>query len=555
MTSAKTSVRAISSRMAQTTLNDLFNLRMFGFACARGWVLLMFLGVSSSSATWFGDEIPGYTFLISTTCLCVTLFLCALSNERFTATVKRLEVRLVLLLLMVLGTACIAFAPVVGCVLPLNVIGGVTTGIGSAVCDLGYAAAYRETTGRSAALETPLAFLLASAILALSSGMPPQGVVILVLVLPVVSALILLLPLEIWRPENAPRAKPRSINITGYWWRIGACACLVGIADSTIRSAFLTNTGDDLHSIYCIPMVLSSTIILVVVYTYLLLKDEVDYQGIYRFYVVVMAFFFMLLPVFNSVGLVQETLAITGYNTFNCLIWILIAEITYTYRLASAITFGIGWGMVSLGVLLGNLVAEQVSLMAPFSPQTLSLLTVAATGIIFISYLFVFKEEDIIALTATQEDKLTIERLRNEVFVGEQTLSAEFIPGENPSCADCPYLPQNASRNAGEAPQPPPAEDSRPRQAEDTEAGCEDDAHQLPFDERCHQVAEQFLLTQREAEIMTLYAKGRSAARIQEELFLSRGTVNTHLRHIYQKMGIHSKQDLLDVLDGHYTAE
>lgn len=68
-------------------------------------------------------------------------------------------------------------------------------------------------------------------------------------------------------------------------------------------------------------------------------------------------------------------------------------------------------------------------------------------------------------------------------------------------------------------------------------------------------MAEQFLLTQREAEIMTLYAKGRSAARIQEELFLSRGTVNTHLRHIYQKMGIHSKQDLLDVLDGHYTAE
>ncbi len=48
---------------------------------------------------------------------------------------------------------------------------------------------------------------------------------------------------------------------------------------------------------------------------------------------------------------------------------------------------------------------------------------------------------------------------------------------------------------------------------------------------------------------MTLFAKGRSAARIQEELFISKGTVSTHLRHIYQKMDVHSKQELLDVIE------
>ena len=51
-------------------------------------------------------------------------------------------------------------------------------------------------------------------------------------------------------------------------------------------------------------------------------------------------------------------------------------------------------------------------------------------------------------------------------------------------------------------------------------------------------------------EGVALFAKGRSAARIQEELFISKGTVSTHLRHIYQKMDVHSKQEMLDVIEG-----
>ena len=36
----------------------------------------------------------------------------------------------------------------------------------------------------------------------------------------------------------------------------------------------------------------------------------------------------------------------------------------------------------------------------------------------------------------------------------------------------------------------------------------------------------------------------------EEDLYLSRGTVTTHLRHIYQKMDVHSKQEFLDVIEG-----
>lgn len=56
-------------------------------------------------------------------------------------------------------------------------------------------------------------------------------------------------------------------------------------------------------------------------------------------------------------------------------------------------------------------------------------------------------------------------------------------------------------------------------------------------------------LTPRETEIMLLFARGRTSTYIQEELFISRGTVTTHLQHIYRKAGVHSKQELLDLIE------
>lgn len=56
-------------------------------------------------------------------------------------------------------------------------------------------------------------------------------------------------------------------------------------------------------------------------------------------------------------------------------------------------------------------------------------------------------------------------------------------------------------------------------------------------------------LTDREVEVLKYLVLGRSSRRIQEELLISESTVHTHARHIYQKLGIHSKQELLDMVE------
>lgn len=66
---------------------------------------------------------------------------------------------------------------------------------------------------------------------------------------------------------------------------------------------------------------------------------------------------------------------------------------------------------------------------------------------------------------------------------------------------------------------------------------------------RRKQVAASHGLSARETEIFLLLAQGRSRPYIRDTLFLSKNTVATHIRHIYEKLGIHSQQELIDLVE------
>ena len=66
-------------------------------------------------------------------------------------------------------------------------------------------------------------------------------------------------------------------------------------------------------------------------------------------------------------------------------------------------------------------------------------------------------------------------------------------------------------------------------------------------------IAERFSLSPRETDVLPLLLEGRTISRIQETLFISAGTVSTHIRHIYQKTGVDNRQELIDL--AHETVE
>lgn len=67
------------------------------------------------------------------------------------------------------------------------------------------------------------------------------------------------------------------------------------------------------------------------------------------------------------------------------------------------------------------------------------------------------------------------------------------------------------------------------------------------------QMGKQFLLSDREVEVLALYALGWTQKRVAEELYISPSTAHAHIKRIYAKTGLHSRQEILDFMD-QYTS-
>lgn len=76
----------------------------------------------------------------------------------------------------------------------------------------------------------------------------------------------------------------------------------------------------------------------------------------------------------------------------------------------------------------------------------------------------------------------------------------------------------------------------------------EEKSIQNSVDRVCRSLGEEYSLTARELEILQLLATGRSLPYIQEQLVIAPSTAATHVNHIYKKLGIHSKQELLTMV-------
>lgn len=80
-------------------------------------------------------------------------------------------------------------------------------------------------------------------------------------------------------------------------------------------------------------------------------------------------------------------------------------------------------------------------------------------------------------------------------------------------------------------------------------AGEGDEVRKGRFVRRCEYVADTFPLSRRETDVLFLLAKGRNVSFICEQLYISEGTAKTHVNHVYKKLGVHSRQELIKLID------
>ncbi|MEG0845436.1 MAG: LuxR C-terminal-related transcriptional regulator [Raoultibacter sp.] len=68
-------------------------------------------------------------------------------------------------------------------------------------------------------------------------------------------------------------------------------------------------------------------------------------------------------------------------------------------------------------------------------------------------------------------------------------------------------------------------------------------------EERCDTLAQAHRFTPRETEIFKLLAQGYTMPTISEKLFVSENTVKSHVKSIYQKLAIHVRHELIDLVN------
>lgn len=61
-------------------------------------------------------------------------------------------------------------------------------------------------------------------------------------------------------------------------------------------------------------------------------------------------------------------------------------------------------------------------------------------------------------------------------------------------------------------------------------------------------MGKQFLLSDREVDVLALYALGYTQKKVAEKLVISQSTAHEHVKRIYAKTGLHSRQEILDYI-------
>lgn len=66
--------------------------------------------------------------------------------------------------------------------------------------------------------------------------------------------------------------------------------------------------------------------------------------------------------------------------------------------------------------------------------------------------------------------------------------------------------------------------------------------------DRCSALARQSGLSRREEDVLLMLAQRKTAQGIADKLYISIPTVKTHTQHVHQKLGVHSRKELLAII-------
>ena len=279
-------------------------------------------------------------------------------------------------------------------------------------------------------------------------------------------------------------------------------------------------TVGSVNEAHLAPLVANLVVAVALVGLVLYARTRINLDMAYRIVVPVIVVLFAVLPFFWEQNPVALTIIMSAsYGVFDVIIWSLVAAASYDFAVSGYVLGGI---VRSLSVLL-RLIGIGIGFLVTLVPGEPSALIVGVS----IGALYVLVMLGLFNV---------LRRKRHATTLSPSLEEGAAILSHFDAAAGGPSATQDDARRA--------------------EQDAEDDAEEGTRDEKGTQelyaaFAEDYGLTRREAEVLSYLARGRSAKVIADALFVSESTVRTHIRRILEKTDLHSKQQVIDLIE-HY---
>ncbi|MDR1185556.1 MAG: helix-turn-helix transcriptional regulator [Coriobacteriales bacterium] len=252
-----------------------------------------------------------------------------------------------------------------------------------------------------------------------------------------------------------------------------------------VLSGYQTYAVQDIYGIY---LFLGGFLAVLVICLITLFCGHADIFAAYRFSILLLCLGCLLTPFMSDNYTYSNAVIFGGYNCFILVLCVVCLNISNGFTIAPIRAVGIGFCVLYAGEIVGYALAYvyDTTTILPFS---LISVTLVAVSLLFVAHLFLFTEVDLVRAGIGEVDLVA---MPDESDGNEKTLVAT--------------------------------------------------------DDSCAHIIERYALSPRESDVLPLLLQGRTISRIQEALFISAGTVSTHIRHIYQKTGVNNRQELLDLV-------
>lgn len=214
---------------------------------------------------------------------------------------------------------------------------------------------------------------------------------------------------------------------------------------------------------------------------------------------------------------------------FQPLVYVVVTRSTRLQGLSPLVAFGEGQALISAVVLAGNLVGKLLFQMAGETPLLLS--AVCGAGVLALFFMVVARAAQVGEEGNEEKDGGT-EEMEAETRGADRVKAAAAGRGSSGVAAGERLFEDGGTTEAATLPNG------------DCAAGV--GAH---GEDSATVFARAVGLTAREAEILGLLVRGRTLPYIANELFVTTGTVKTHVRHIYEKSLVNNRQELLDKVE------